>query len=138
MIKYIRQTFAMMREEKLFSGIHIAGTAMALAFTMVMAVVYYIKLATIYPERNRARTIYFEDIKVVSDKGGQGGMPFGLKAFEEWFLPSPNIEYCAPTLLAAGSGKTEGRCHRSVRTDDGEIIEATINFTNADFFKIYA
>ena len=28
----------MMREEKLFSAIHIAGTAMAIAFTMVMAV----------------------------------------------------------------------------------------------------
>ena len=47
---YIRQALAMMREEKLFSGIYIAGTTMALAFTMVMAVVYYIKLAPIYPE----------------------------------------------------------------------------------------
>lgn len=28
----------MMRDEKLFSAIHIAGTAMAIAFTMVMAV----------------------------------------------------------------------------------------------------
>jgi len=31
----------MMREEKLFSGIYIVGTALAIAFTMVMAVVYY-------------------------------------------------------------------------------------------------
>ena len=44
---YIRQALAMMREEKLFTFIYIAGTAMALAFTMVMAVVYYIKLALI-------------------------------------------------------------------------------------------
>ena len=51
---YIRQALAMMREEKLFSGIYIAGTTMALAFTMVMAVVYYIKLAPIYPELNRS------------------------------------------------------------------------------------
>ena len=36
-MKHIRQVLLMMREEKLFSGIHIAGTAMALAFTMVMA-----------------------------------------------------------------------------------------------------
>lgn len=35
---YLRQALATMREEKLFSGIYIVGTAMALAFTMVMAV----------------------------------------------------------------------------------------------------
>ena len=56
-MKVIRQALAMMREEKLFSSIYIVGTALAIAFTMVMAVVYYIKLAPIYPERNRARTI---------------------------------------------------------------------------------
>ncbi len=42
-----------MREERLFSGIYIVGTALAIAFTMVMAVVYYIKLAPIYPEPYR-------------------------------------------------------------------------------------
>ena len=61
-----RQTLAMMREalklrslatfygtqERLFSTIYILGTALAIAFTMVMAVVYYIKLAPIYPERS--------------------------------------------------------------------------------------
>ena len=71
-MKYIKQALAMMREEKLFSAIHIAGTAMAIAFTMVMAVVYYIKLAPIYPEVNRARTLYFEGIRVVAENGGQG------------------------------------------------------------------
>ena len=70
----------MMCEEKLFSAIHIAGTAMAIAFTMVMAVVYYFKLAPIYPEVNRARTLYFEGIRVVAENRGQGQMPFGQKA----------------------------------------------------------
>ena len=59
-MRYLRQALAMMREERLFSGIYIVGTALAIAFTMVMAVVYYIKLAPIYPEPNRARTVYFE------------------------------------------------------------------------------
>ena len=63
--------FAMMREEKLFSAIHIAGTAMAIAFTMVMAVVYYIKLAPIYPEVNRPRTVYFQGIYIMMEKDGK-------------------------------------------------------------------
>ena len=61
----------MMREERLFSGIYIVGTALAIAFTMVMAVVYYIKLAPIYPEPNRARTIYFEGLRMEADNGVQ-------------------------------------------------------------------
>ncbi len=40
---YVRQALHMMKEEKLFSGIYIAGTALAIAFTMVIAVVYYAK-----------------------------------------------------------------------------------------------
>ena len=134
---YIRQALAMMREEKLFSGIYIAGTTMALAFTMVMAVVYYIKLAPIYPEVNRLRTIYFEGINIQAENGGQGKTGFSPKAFEEWFLPSPHIEYCAPTLLAAGTGKTESRSHACVVRDHEEYIDVVKNWTNADFFKIY-
>ena len=60
-MRYFRQALALIREERLFSGIYIVGTALAIAFTMVMAVVYYIKLAPIYPEANRARTVYFKD-----------------------------------------------------------------------------
>ena len=127
----------MMRDEKLFSAIHIAGTAMAIAFTMVMAVVYYIKLAPIYPEANRARTLYFEGIRVVAENGGQGQMPFGQKALEEWFEASPNIEYCAPTTLACGTGKLLGKSQQPVALGNGEFIEAVTNETNADFFKIY-
>ena len=109
-MRYLKQALAMMREERLFSGIYIVGTALAIAFTMVMAVVYYIKLAPIYPEANRARTVYFEGLRIEAESGGMGQTGFSSKAFEEWFLNSPNIEYCSPTLLAAGTGKAEGRC----------------------------
>ena len=57
-MRYLKQALAMMREEKLFSSIYILGTALAIAFTMVMAVVYYAKLADIAPEVNRSRTVY--------------------------------------------------------------------------------
>ena len=133
---YMRQALATMREEKLFSGIYIAGTAMALAFTMVMAVVYYIKLAPIYPELNRGRTVYFEGIYIEAENGGMGKIGFSPKAFEEWFAASPNIEYCAPTLLAAGTGKSESRSHEYAKFDN-EYFDVVRNWTNADFFKIY-
>ena len=70
----------MMREERLFSSIYTVGTALAIAFTMVMAVVYYIKLAPIYPERNRARTVYFEGLCIEADNGGKMQSGFSNQA----------------------------------------------------------
>jgi len=127
----------MMREERLFSSIYIVGTALAIAFTMVMAVVYYIKLAPIYPERNRARTVYFEGLYIEADNGGKGQTGFSAQAYEEWFKRSPNIEYCSPTLLAAGTGKTQGKCHTFVVRGKDDYVDVVCNEVNADYFKIY-
>ena len=122
----------MMREERLFSSIYIVGTA-----TMVMAVVYYIKLAPIYPEPNRARTVYFEGMRIEADNGGKGQTGFSAQAYEEWFKRSPNIEYCSPTLLAAGTGKTQGKCHTFVVRGKDDYVDVVCNEVNADYFKIY-
>ena len=136
-MRYLRQALAMIREEKLFSSIYIVGTALALAFTMVMSVVYYIKLAPIYPEPNRARTIYFEGLRIESESGGMGQTGFSSKAFKELFQKSTNIEYCSPTLLAAGTGKTEERCHGFVVRGKDDYLDVIQNEASADFFKIY-
>ena len=55
---YFKQALAMMREEKLYSAMYILGTALAIAFTMLIAEVYYIKVADIAPEVNRSKTYY--------------------------------------------------------------------------------
>lgn len=136
-MRYLKQALALIREERLFSGIYILGTALAIAFTMVMAVVYYIKLAPIYPERNRARTVYFEGLRIEAESGGKGQTGFSSKAFEEWFLNSPNIEYCSPTLLAAGTGKTLGKCHTFVVRGKDDYVDVVRNEVSADYFKIY-
>ena len=136
-MRYFRQALALIREERLFSGIYIVGTALAIAFTMVMAVVYYIKLAPIYPERNRARTVYFEGLCIEADNGGKGQTGFSAQAYEEWFKNSPNIEYCSPTLLAAGTGKTQGKCHTFVVRGKDDYVDVVRNEVSADYFKIY-
>ena len=59
---YIKQALAMMREEKLYSAMYICGTALAIAFTMLIAEVYYIKVADIAPEVNRSKTYYLNGL----------------------------------------------------------------------------
>ncbi len=69
----------MMRQHKLFTGIYIAGTALAISFTMVLFILYYIKIAPIYPEYNRSRTMVLDYISMKLDNTSQeiytGGYP---------------------------------------------------------------
>ena len=45
----------MMCEDKLYSAMYVAGTALAIAFVMLIAEVYYVKVADITPEVNRSK-----------------------------------------------------------------------------------
>ena len=55
---FLRHAVALIRDDKLFSAIYIAGTAVAIASAMVIAIVFHILLADIAPESNRSRTLY--------------------------------------------------------------------------------
>ena len=68
-MKVIRQVLALMREEKLYSAMYIAGTALAIAFTMLIAEVYYVKVADIAPEVRRSQTYYLPCLGKNSDEG---------------------------------------------------------------------
>ena len=57
-ILFIRHAFALIRADKLFSVIYIAGTAVAIASAMVIAIVFNMMLADIPPETHRSRTLY--------------------------------------------------------------------------------
>ena len=54
----VLHAFALIREDKLFSAIYIAGTALAVAFVMLIAEVFYVKVADIAPEVRRSTTYY--------------------------------------------------------------------------------
>jgi putative ABC transport system permease protein len=53
----------MMREEKIYSAMYIAGTALAIAFVMLIAEVYYVKVADIEPEVHRSTTYYLDGMR---------------------------------------------------------------------------
>ena len=64
---YVRQALHMMKEERLFSGIYIAGTALAVAFTMVIVMAYNFKIAPVYPEISGANTYYWHGLRTFGE-----------------------------------------------------------------------
>ena len=85
MIKIIRHAFALIREDKLFSAIYIAGTAVAIASAMVVALILHIRMGNIYPEEHRDRTVYLKSY-FKNDKGAFVGYSgYSPLAVEELF-----------------------------------------------------
>ena len=89
---YFKQALALFRQNRLFSTLYIAGTGLAIAMTVIVAVVYYVKLAPVYPEVNRGNTLYLANASFHSDKERmtyQSGLSF--QALQEWMYPLKNV-----------------------------------------------
>ena len=69
---YLKQAWELLKQNRLFSTLYIVGTALAIAMTMMMAVIYYVRLAPVYPEERRATTLYMGGLKLSQtfDNGG--------------------------------------------------------------------
>ena len=89
---YFRQALALFRQNRLFSTLYIAGTGLAIAMTVVMALVYYVKLAPVYPEENRVNILYLTSASFHSDERKstlQDGLSY--QALQDWVYPLKNV-----------------------------------------------
>lgn len=62
--QYFKQAWQLIKQNKLYSSIYIAGTALGISMVMVLAILQYVKTANIYPEMNRDRMMYVKSIEI--------------------------------------------------------------------------
>ena len=123
--------FALMRENKLFSAIYIAGTAVAIASAMVVAIVLNIMLVNNYPEMHRDRTLY---VNVSQYKESEIGGPImcgcSTLAVDELFNKMECVE------LAIGDHSSN---QMSVNTDSIPFVQSQVDVHQCDyrFFRFY-
>ena len=60
---YLKQAWAMLCQNRLFSSIYVVGTGLSIALTMTVFIIFYVKTAPIYPEYNRDRTVVLKYLK---------------------------------------------------------------------------
>ena len=129
---YIRQAFALIKEDKQFSFIYIAGTAVAIASAMVVALVLHIRMGNIYPEVNRDRTIYVGSNFTRSDGEYIGYSGYSPQAVEEMFS---KLE-CAEVVSAVIG--PEYVFHFTVCKEIGQQeVSVSPKFTDPNFFRLY-
>ena len=125
----------MMCEERLFSGIYITGTALAIAFTMVMAVVYYAKLADIAPEVNRSRTVYVKGMakRAVNDTLRWEPTSYTATQVKEWLYTLKSAEVVSATV----NGSRYSSDRRYLKCDNHKLVPVVTRIVDANFFKVY-
>ena len=132
---YFKQAWQLLKQNKLFSGLYIAGTGLAIAMVMVVAVVYYVKIAPIYPETERMRTYYLEQVRVKNDApDGKGMLQWSASytALQEWFYPLKNVE----VVSAVFEGRDESAFVQPA--DLSGDFPVAVKYTDPAFFRIYS
>ena len=108
---FLRHAVALIREDKLFSAIYIAGTAVAIASAMVIAIFLNIELADIPPEMNRSRTLYplygFYT-KSLAENGREFDMRYSTAALDSCFRQLKCVEAATGVRSAFLSITDEG------------------------------
>ncbi|MDE6154611.1 MAG: ABC transporter permease, partial [Muribaculaceae bacterium] len=128
--KYIKQAWQMMRQNKLFSGIYILGTALAIASTSIFAIVYYVKLAPVYPEYKRDKLSELAHFEYDLDDGYRTSSPgVSRMMLNDFFAGLDDVEEV--------SGYIQLGTMSFVMSDmKGVPFEGVKRYTDPAFFKI--
>ena len=87
---YLKQAWVLLKQNPLFSTLYIVGTGLAIAMTMIVAVVYYVKIAPVYPEVNRMNTLYLSSSRFqtgTEENKHTYQWALSYKALQDWFYP---------------------------------------------------
>ena len=131
----LRQALMMMKQHKLFTGIYITGTAVSIAITMVLFIVFYINLGKIYPEYHRGEILYMtgENHKVNPGKNQYNGSDF----FNLDFVEALKSE--CKHMKAMALYDVYASYNRHPITADGKSIEIEerIKFVSDGWWQVY-
>lgn len=127
--KILNQTIEQARADKAYTALYMGGVALSIATVLIFAVIYYVRIAAIYPEANRSRTLYLDLVKCVkSDSTSSAMSNLSYRALDEWIYQMQSVEAVSAkmdaTITVGANGST--RMH-----------DATVQFVDPAFFKIY-
>ncbi len=125
---YLRLAWAMMRQNRLFSAIYIVGTGLSVALAMTLFIIFYIKLGPVYPEYNRSRIVYLDQIAHVIEHGNSYTV-MHRAASQSLCERLRTIEGCEALAMVAGNYRYDFSVN--------ELNECRGLFVNNDFWRVY-
>ena len=127
---YLKQAWNLIRQERLFSLIYIVGTGLSVSMVMVLSIVFYIKIANIYPETNRDRMLVAKSGMIKHKNGSNSSSSLSEGMVNTCFGSLKGVE--AVALISRNSGEC-------MVQPDGDPIQlpVTVKYVNTDFWKVF-
>ncbi len=92
---YFKQAWTLIRQERLFSSVYIVGTGLAISLVMVLSIVFYVKMASIFPEMDRDRLLVVKSAMQKNEDGGTSSGSVSARFAEECLQDVPGLEALA-------------------------------------------
>ncbi|MFV0398505.1 MAG: ABC transporter permease [Bacteroidales bacterium] len=131
-IIYIKQTWQLIKENRVLSGISIFGTALAMAIIIALVFVYQIQVSNCKPEINRDRTLYINSLELTwTNRKGVSTSSLSHSIIKECLYPLKNAE-----AVTAVTNWTEPMTATTV--DGRNMINVPYIATDAAIWKVFS
>ncbi len=131
---YFKQAWQLLKQNPLFSSIYILGTGLSIAMILTLVIVYYIKLAPVYPELNRNRTLVAASGTVRKlESRGYNSSYLSYQTVSDFFYPLTNDGAEAVTAIQSTWGETP------LVQFPGErgVQSVQVTYTDMNFWKVF-
>ena len=126
-----KQTWELLRQNRTFSALYIAGTALPVALTMIVVMYYHIRISPVYPELHRDNLYELKTVGCHSGNGSWRGGSCSLQMIREWFYPLESAEAVTAIYYY-------GQPPRRILLPDGESeLKVKCKSTDPAFFKVF-
>lgn len=130
---YLRQAWNLVKQNKLFTSIYVIGTGLAIALTMILFIVHYIKFAPVYPEENRGETLVIRRLTLrYNDNQGM----FQSNCCSP-YLGKYLKEQTRAEAVAVFSPNTDKSPVGIGKPGEANQLRGIVKLVNADFWKLF-
>ncbi|MDR0573531.1 MAG: ABC transporter permease [Tannerella sp.] len=131
LLLYFKQAWNLIKQEKLFSSLYIVGTGLSVTIVMVLSIVYYIKIANIYPETNRNRMLIIQNAVEKISNDDINSYHLSYKTIESCLQPLQDAE--AVSAIYDAWGKE----HYVQPVGSKEQVPVTVRYVDNDFWNVF-
>jgi len=132
-ITYFKQAWTLIRQEKIFSAIYIVGTGLSITVVMALAIIFYLKIANIYPETNRDRLLSITSASMTRKVGEQWfySSTLSLSLINDYIATAEHAEAVA---IMHGYANSKHYLQKEV-TDEQQKV--TVKMVNTAFWTVF-
>lgn len=130
---YFRQAWNLVKQNKLFTSIYVIGTGLAIALTMILFIVHYIKFAPVYPEENRGETLVIRRLTLrYNDDQGMYQNNCCSPYLGKYLKEQTRAE--AVAVFSPNTGKSPVGIGKP---GEANQLRGIVKLVNADFWKLF-